>query len=355
MNRTRLFTSLVFCAAVALCVGAPVQAQDLTLTGPSEFMSPSTDYVTDFGPGDMAEADVEVQGTSLDYTGVLLNVGAAAANNLFIKVQNQDGDLMFEYGACYLGNNGGGSFGLGFFPLDEPFQRAHMQVIRDGSDVTINFTNVDGGTKADQCYVCTGAPAPEGTGIGVMGYGPYGHAAIDNFSNGTGILDAFSYTGPLAGSGNWADIDPGMVADGSVARAEAGTARSVWQGGAPAPVALDIKANGSDGPITVSPSTEVAITIRLDPGDQQGVNAEWWIVVQWPFGMFWNYFSYVYPTGWLSGVNRCIAMPLTTLNSTKVLNATLPAGAFEFFFVLDDQVDGIPQGKWVDSVKVNVQ
>jgi hypothetical protein len=123
-------------------------------------------------------------------------------------------------------------------------------------------------------------------------------------------------------------------------------------------VHLDIRANGSDGPITVSPSNPVDISISVDPGDQAGTNAEWWIVVKqtWSFGMFVQsqYYSYVYPTGWLPGINRCIEMPLTALGSTNVLDMPLPVGEYEFFFVLDDQIDWIPEGKWVDSVKVTV-
>ena len=118
---------------------------------------------------------------------------------------------------------------------------------------------------------------------------------------------------------------------------------------------LDIKANGQDGPIIVTASTPVSIDISLDPGAQAGLNAEWWIVVQWPFGMFWQYYSYVYPGGWLPGINRCIEMPLINLGSLNVLTTTLFPGDFEFFFLIDDNVDGIPEGTWVDLVKVIVQ
>jgi hypothetical protein len=120
-------------------------------------------------------------------------------------------------------------------------------------------------------------------------------------------------------------------------------------------VHLDIRANGSDGPITVSPSTPVAIDISLNPGDEAGVDAEWWIVVQSPLGIFWHYYSYVYPSGWVPGIDRCIEMPLTHLGSTNVLNMPLPPGTYRFFFVLDDQIDWIPDGKWMDSVNVTVE
>jgi hypothetical protein len=129
--------------------------------------------------GDTAELDVAVNGTALQYCGLLLNYGAGVTN-LFLKVQQQNGTGQFEWAACYTGNMGG-SFGLGFFSLTSPFATAHMQATRVGSDVTIEFTNIDGGAQADQTYVCTGAPAPEGTGIGIVGYA--GIARMDNFGS----------------------------------------------------------------------------------------------------------------------------------------------------------------------------
>jgi len=129
------------------------------------------------GDGNVAEADVENVGTALQYTGLLLNYGAGSSN-LFLKVQNQSGGNQFGHAGCYTGNNGG-PFGLGFFALSSPFTTAHMRATRVGNDVTIEFTNIDGGTQPDQTYVCSGAPAPEGTGIGILGYA--GIARLDNF------------------------------------------------------------------------------------------------------------------------------------------------------------------------------
>ncbi|MBN1136126.1 MAG: hypothetical protein JXM73_06055, partial [Anaerolineae bacterium] len=128
------------------------------------------------GDGNVAEADVAVNGAALQYTGLLLNYGAGSTN-LYLKVQDNDAIGQFTHAACYTGNNGA-SFGLGFFPLSAPFNTAHMRATRAGSDVTIEFTNIDGG-GGSQTYVCSGAPAPEGTGIGILGYA--GIARLDNF------------------------------------------------------------------------------------------------------------------------------------------------------------------------------
>jgi hypothetical protein len=131
------------------------------------------------GNGNFAEADIAINGTSLQYTGLLLNFGAGM-NNLFLKVQSQDPGK-FTHAACYIGNNGD-PFGLGFFSLTSYFSTAHMTALRVGSKVTIKFTNVDGGSQPDQTYVCDGAPDPEGTGIGILGYP--GIARLDNFGIG---------------------------------------------------------------------------------------------------------------------------------------------------------------------------
>jgi|GEM_PF-1179273 len=129
------------------------------------------------GDGNAAEADIEAVGTALQYTGLLLNYGAGSSN-LFLKVQNQSGSNQFRHAGCYTGNNGP-PFGLGFFALSSPFTTAHMRATRVGNDVTLSFTNIDGGAQPDQTYVCSGAPAPEGTGIGILGYA--GFARLDNF------------------------------------------------------------------------------------------------------------------------------------------------------------------------------
>ena len=122
------------------------------------------------------------------------------------------------------------------------------------------------------------------------------------------------------------------------------------------PVLPNIKANGSNAPITVSAGTPVSIDISLDPGDELGLNAEWWIVVQWQVaGTLWNSYSYVHPDGWFPGITPCIVTPLMNLGSTNLLTTTLPPNDYEFFFVLDDKVDGVPEIKWMDSVKVQVQ
>ena len=118
----------------------------------------------------------------------------------------------------------------------------------------------------------------------------------------------------------------------------------------------DIKANDSDGPITVTPNDPVGISISLDPGDKAGQNADWWIAVKTPFAPPEDWYTYVYPVGWMPGVNLCAQTGLFDLSPYEVLNMTLPVGAYTFYFALDDP-DGAATGPWwgLDSVDVIVQ
>jgi hypothetical protein len=120
-------------------------------------------------------------------------------------------------------------------------------------------------------------------------------------------------------------------------------------------VYLDIKANGSDGPIAVLHKDPVSISITLDPGDRVGDVADWWIDVSTPFAPPCNWYTYVYGTGWMPGVKLSARTGLFALTSFEVLNMNLPVGNYTFHFSLDDP-DGAATGPWWgrDSVVVNV-
>jgi len=113
----------------------------------------------------------------------------------------------------------------------------------------------------------------------------------------------------------------------------------------------DIKANGSDGPVTITSGTRVPITITLDPGSYAWQNADWWIYVWTPSG----YYSYVVAAGWKPGIIRTAAYPLTSLSDYNVFNARLPAGSYSFCFAVDGNADGLMDWTWGDYVQVYVQ
>lgn len=271
MNKKLVVSSFIVLLAVLLTLTAVFAADspaaptavDATLSYVPEMYVPTAKDLAYNGvtAGDVAEGDVQAVGTSLQYTGLVLNGDGVNPNapHPFLKVQQQNASGNFEYAACYLGNNGSaGTFGLGFFALSQPFNTAHMRASRVGSTVTIDFTNVNGGALPNQTYVCNGAPTPPGGNIGTLGYANI--AKIDNFSNGTTVLDTFSYVGPLGATGNWNDAAPGMNADGS--RASGG------------PVALSFWI----GQVCPGPSTDVALNPNLALSVATGSTVKYWLV-----------------------------------------------------------------------------
>ncbi len=118
----------------------------------------------------------------------------------------------------------------------------------------------------------------------------------------------------------------------------------------------DIKANGSDTPVTVSKSEVVSITLGLDPSSNAGLNADWWVAVHTPFGYPEDWYSYVYSTGWMTGINLCIRAPLFELHEFEAFNANLPTGKYIFYFAINFP-DGKAVAPWwgIDTVEVNVE
>ncbi len=263
--KKKVFVSTLVVLVLALvaltAVFAADKPADATLSAaPTMYVPTAADLAySGVTAGDVAEGDIQAVGTSLQYTGLVLNGDGVNPNaaHPFLKVQQQNASGSFEYAACYTGNNGS-AFGLGFFALTQPFNNAHMRASRVGSTVTIAFTNVNGGALPNQTYVCEGAPTPPGGNIGTLGYANI--AKIDNFSNGSTVLDTFSYTGPLGATGNWFDAAPGMNADGS--RASGGSlALSFWV-----------------GQVCPGPSTDVALNPNLALSVATGSTVKYWLV-----------------------------------------------------------------------------
>jgi len=123
-------------------------------------------------------------------------------------------------------------------------------------------------------------------------------------------------------------------------------------GGYPAVPTPDIKANGQDGTVTVPSGTRVSVAIGLDPGEQAGQWADWWVAAHTPFG----WFSYVHPNGWQPGIHWAAQAPLFGISPLfDVLNMVLPAGPYTFYFAVDNNMDGNPDATYVDSVEVRVE
>ena len=117
----------------------------------------------------------------------------------------------------------------------------------------------------------------------------------------------------------------------------------------------DIKANGQDGPVTVSAGDSVSVSVSLAPGAWSGRNADWWVAAHTPFDWPLDWYTYVYPEGWRYGIHVCAQTPLYELTpSFTVLDTTLPPGDYIFYFAVDGNMDGEPDVTWLDFVEVNV-
>jgi len=105
----------------------------------------------------------------------------------------------------------------------------------------------------------------------------------------------------------------------------------------------DIKANNSDWPLTLNTSDTLSITVSLSAGSSAGVNADWWVAANTPFG--WHY--YLHPSGWYYAPDLGTLQPayqgaLFTLSQVEVLNISgLPSGTYLFYFGVDTVMNGV--------------
>jgi hypothetical protein len=115
----------------------------------------------------------------------------------------------------------------------------------------------------------------------------------------------------------------------------------------------DIKANATDGPVTLSPQDRLSITVTLDNKGNTD-NADWWLAENTPFGVYFYTFA-----GWTQTVQPAYQGPLFPLNSFEVLNmpaSELSPGTYTFFFGVDTVMDGTitMENANYDFVQVNV-
>jgi murein tripeptide amidase MpaA len=118
----------------------------------------------------------------------------------------------------------------------------------------------------------------------------------------------------------------------------------------------DIKANGSDGPITIPQGTNLSVTVALDLGSYTGMDADWWVMAVSPFGRHW----YTRDRGWVRSdfPIRVYGGTLFNLSPYDVLNTTgLPIRTYAFYFGVDLLMNGsldIDQ-LYYDRVDVNIE
>jgi hypothetical protein len=113
-----------------------------------------------------------------------------------------------------------------------------------------------------------------------------------------------------------------------------------------------IRATGASGSITISKTQNLRLAIELDSQGYNGVEADWWVLGDTPFG--WYYYNL--STGWEPGKRVTKQGPLFNLNPKKVMDRKLPLGLYVFYFGVDRVMNGsIDMGQmYYDSVEVTV-
>jgi len=116
----------------------------------------------------------------------------------------------------------------------------------------------------------------------------------------------------------------------------------------------DIKANGSDGPLSINAGDNLSLTVALDPGNRVGKDADWWLVVTSQAG--WYYFDV--DTGlWLPGFMTSYQGSLFAFNTAQVFDGSfLPRGTYVCYFAVDMVMNGFPTigQAFIDSVEVTI-
>ncbi len=112
----------------------------------------------------------------------------------------------------------------------------------------------------------------------------------------------------------------------------------------------NIKANGQDGSITVLSGTPVSISASLNPGNENGKLADWWLACSSPFGWY-----SLNSNGWTSGINLLAQYPLFSVSPVEIYSASLSAGDYAFYFLVDMSPDDIVNSPYYyDFVQVHV-
>ncbi len=113
---------------------------------------------------------------------------------------------------------------------------------------------------------------------------------------------------------------------------------------------VDFTANGSDGPVFLSPTQSLQLAISFTAGSGGPLNsAEMYIGLSTPFGLFW-----VDPTqGLTSTLSRAHVGPLGDFSCHRGLTlgpGALSRGGYTWIILIDDDADGVPSGDFSDFV-----
>ena len=116
-----------------------------------------------------------------------------------------------------------------------------------------------------------------------------------------------------------------------------------------------IKANGGDGPLTISSAENLTISVSLTCGDFCGSDADWWVAQSTPSGTF-KYYN-LSSNSMTPGLLPTHQGTLFNLSTTDLLiSSDLMAGTHHFYFGVDLKMNGTldMDAIYFDAVRVDV-
>lgn len=119
----------------------------------------------------------------------------------------------------------------------------------------------------------------------------------------------------------------------------------------------DVQVNGDDGPLWLTTSDDITVTISLDPGAFDGEQADWWVHATKHTKVWWAEYRKGQKPKWTKSVTpiRFAGAGLRTVSDYTVLGPrTLPSGTWLFSFSVDDNKDNVCDQSFVDFVEVHV-
>lgn len=119
---------------------------------------------------------------------------------------------------------------------------------------------------------------------------------------------------------------------------------------------VTILANNTSDAVTLKQGELLSLAVILDPGVRAGTQADFWVWAITPLGTFWL-------DAQLQFINTVTAIRVFGGSLDRLSDFTffsrpttgLPPGAYTFTFAIDDNMDGIVNGTFKDTVTITIQ
>jgi len=115
---------------------------------------------------------------------------------------------------------------------------------------------------------------------------------------------------------------------------------------------LNLHVNGGAGGLSLGTAGDLfTITADTSPGSLKGKLADWWLAYKSPAGWY-----SLNSSGWIPGINLLAQYPLVSISPVVIYSASLSAGDYTFYFLVDTTPDGIVDSPYYfSSVQVLVK